>query len=1094
MPPTVLGASAAQLRIARARVWLSERVAGEPVLVVAATVDAANDLVRNAASDQGACFGWYRFTLGQLAERLATPALGKQNLAPIGPLAAEAVAARVVFAMARAGELGRYAAVGEGPGFSRALARALAELRLAQVDAKKLGAAPSELRALLDAYEIELRRAELADRARVFALAAEAARDRKSRDPLIGLPTLLLDVPIENAAERDLVEAIALRSPDLLITMPAGDSTTRTQLKAISGLKFETVDMEGGSLENLQRHLFEEVAPAEQLLDPSVLVLSAPGENRECVEIARRILRLARDGVAFDRMAVLLRSPEEYRPHLEAALGRAGIPAHFARGAVRPDPAGRAFAALLTCAAEGLSAHAFAEYLSLGEVPDADVEGGPPAAPPAADRTGVPDAERVPGAVAEALAEATDPLDEAAQTEDPDAVPVTAGTLRAPRRWEALLVDAAVIGGRERWVRRLDGLERELRLDLEEVEDPGDPTAERVNRDLAHLSSLRLYAMPLIDALEAFPEQATWGEWLDALSALATRALRDPVRVLATLAELAPMAEIGPVDLAEVRLVLSRRLLELVVPPPRTRYGKVFVAPIEAARGLAFDAVFVPGLAEKLFPRQIAEEPILLDRLREAIDCGLEVNAERVARERLALRLAVGAASRRLVLTYPRLDLEKSRPRVPSFYALEALRAAEGKLPGFDELGARAEMAADARVGWPAPEHPEEAIDDAEHDLALLARLLKLDSDEGAGTARYLLTVNPHLGRALRFRARRWLPAWTPADGLIETTRVKLSDGARAALGDHQLDTRSFSPTALQHYATCPYKFFLYAIQRLAPRQEPQAIDELSPLQRGSLVHDVQFELFGQLEKNGLLPVTRENLETAREILDAAIDEVAARYRDTLAPAIERVWEDGVAGVRADLREWLRRTTEDESGFVPWRFELSFGLAHRRARDARSVAEPVPLECGIQLRGSIDLLEGCGDRLRATDHKTGKNRTPANAIIGGGESLQPVLYALAAEKLFPDAKVEGGRLYFCTSAGGFSIRDVPLDEAARRSAATLAGVIDTALSVPFLPAAPSKGACRWCDFRVVCGPYEEVRTARKPRAEIAPLEMLRGLP
>ncbi len=403
-------------------------------------------------------------------------------------------------------------------------------------------------------------------------------------------------------------------------------------------------------------------------------------------------------------------------------------------------------------------------------------------------------------------------------------------------------------------------------------------------------------------------------------------------------------------------------------------------------------------------------------------------------------------------------------------------------------------MAADARVGWPAPEHPEEAIDDAEHDLALLARLLKLDSDEGAGTARYLLTANPHLGRALRFRARRWLPAWTPADGLIETTRVKISDGARTALGDHQLDTRSFSPTALQHYATCPYKFFLYAVHRLAPREVPQAIDELSPLQRGSLVHDVQFELFGQLEKNGLLPVTRENLETAREILDAAVDEVAARYRDTLAPAIERVWEDGVAGVRADLREWLRRTTEDESGFVPWRFELSFGLARRRTRDARSVTEPVPLECGIRLRGSIDLLEGCGDRLRATDHKTGKDRIPAKAIIGGGETLQPVLYALAAEKLFPDAEVEGGRLYFCTSAGGFSIRDVPLDEAARRSAATLAGVIDTALSVPFLPAAPSEGACRWCDFRVVCGPYEEVRTARKPRAEIAPLEMLRDLP
>src|SRR6478752_3810429 len=44
------------------------------------------------------------------------------------------------------------------------------------------------------------------------------------------------------------------------------------------------------------------------------------------------------------------------------------VPVHFARGAVRPDPAGRAFCVLLRCAAEGLSAQRFAEYLSLGQV------------------------------------------------------------------------------------------------------------------------------------------------------------------------------------------------------------------------------------------------------------------------------------------------------------------------------------------------------------------------------------------------------------------------------------------------------------------------------------------------------------------------------------------------------------------------------------------------------------------------------------------------------------------------------------------------------------------------------------------------------
>ena len=44
-----------------------------------------------------------------------------------------------------------------------------------------------------------------------------------------------------------------------------------------------------------------------------------------------------------------------------------------------------------------------------------------------------------------------------------------------------------------------------------------------------------------------------------------------------------------------------------------------------------------------------------------------------------------------------------------------------------------------------------------------------------------------------------------------------------------------------------------------------------------------------------------------------------------------------------------------------------------------------------------------------------------------------MLYALAAERLFADAKVASGRLYYCTAAGGYEERVVPLDGAARRA-------------------------------------------------------------
>jgi hypothetical protein len=123
-------------------------------------------------------------------------------------------------------------------------------------------------------------------------------------------------------------------------------------------------------------------------------------------------------------------------------------------------------------------------------------------------------------------------------------------------------VEAAVIGGRDRWKNRLDGLAHERTLDLNALEDPDSPQRERILRELVDLEALRRFALPLLDALAQLPDDsvsggATWRVWLDALTALATRALRHPDRVLAVLGELAPMAAIGPVSLREVRLALG---------------------------------------------------------------------------------------------------------------------------------------------------------------------------------------------------------------------------------------------------------------------------------------------------------------------------------------------------------------------------------------------------------------------------------------------------------------------------------------------------------------------------------------------------------
>jgi RecB family exonuclease len=1090
-------------RLALARAWLQQHPLDAEILVIAASWEACDELVRADVCANGARFGVVRATLGRVAGWLAAPSLAARGHVPASALSLDAVAARAVHQLVAAGTLRYFTPVAGRPGFPLAVARTLAELRLHGVTPEMLRALPTvgpDLAALAAESARELDAAALADRAAVFAAATAAVSDVPASP--VGVPLLLLDVPIASDGEAALIAALAERAPVVLATAATGDVRTLAFLEHALGVAAVMPSGAGEpvALERLQMHLFEASAPPVTMLDASVTLHSWPGEARECVEIARRIQQEAACGVPFDRMAIFLHAPRDYTAHLEEALRRADIPVFFARGTTRPDPAGRALLALLACAAEGLSARRFAEYLSLAQVPDPDVQRTRAAEP--APFVGSVEAELLPPSVAEQLAEAAIGAQRDAERADPlpldpYAEVVVAGSVPTPWRWEQLLVDAAVIGGKARWEQRLDGLAHELALRRAALAGEDEARIAQLDGVSAQLAHLRSYALPLIARLDGLVgRSAVWGDWLEELRGLATQALRDPTQVLATLAELAPMAPVGPVALDEVQLVLGPRLRSLTVRPPRRRYGAVFVAPAVAARGLTFDVVFVPGLAERLFPRKIVEDPILLDASRVALAAtrsggALVTQADRVAAERLALRLGVGAARERVMISYPRIDMEQGRPRVPSFYALEALRAAEGRLPGFDEIAVRARESGEARLGWPAPEQAEQAIDDAEYDLALLGPLLDADPKATIGTARYLLGANVHLARALRARAHRWWKRWTPADGLVDPDEL-----GRAALAAHQLSARSYSPTALQHFAACPYRFFLQAVHRLKPREEPVAIEVLDPLTRGSLFHEVQFSLLSRLKADGLLPVRPDTVTQARDLVDGILDEVAAAYQDQLAPAIPRVWDDGINGIRADLREWLRRAAEEEGGWVPDRFELAFGLAPRERGDAdpASVTMPIPVVGALQLRGSIDLVERHSrGALRVTDHKTGKARAPEGVVIGGGEILQPVLYALACERLLPEP-VEAGRLYYCTAAGGYEQRVVPLDDRSREAARTVVDVLERALSAGFLPAAPVERACTYCDYRQVCGPWEEVRLKRKPRERLVDLARLREMP
>ena len=163
----------------RAATFLQTHSRYSEIVIIAPTRPAANELALTAF-DQGSQ-GIHALTLRQLAANLAAHPMGRRALAPISRLGIEALAARIVHTAHRANKLPYFSPVALTPGFPRAVARTIAELRLNQVSAADLGPAGApgaDLAHLLDAIragtgtEIPCRLAN-----------ASPTRDRRSAAP-----------------------------------------------------------------------------------------------------------------------------------------------------------------------------------------------------------------------------------------------------------------------------------------------------------------------------------------------------------------------------------------------------------------------------------------------------------------------------------------------------------------------------------------------------------------------------------------------------------------------------------------------------------------------------------------------------------------------------------------------------------------------------------------------------------------------------------------------------------------------------------------------------------------------------------------------
>ena len=144
------------------------------------------------------------------------------------------------------------------------------------------------------------------------------------------------------------------------------------------------------------------------------------------------------------------------------------------------------------------------------------------------------------------------------------------------------------------------GLERELRLRRRSWPMKRRTAPRGLDQDILDLAHLRRVRAAVDQKTGGVACRPTWGEWLARLSELASSALREPEGVIETLWPSSRRCRRSDRSSCSKSSRCWRRgFASWPMPPPRRRYGHVFVGSTDAARGHDFDVVFVPRARRK---------------------------------------------------------------------------------------------------------------------------------------------------------------------------------------------------------------------------------------------------------------------------------------------------------------------------------------------------------------------------------------------------------------------------------------------------------------------------------------------------------------
>ena len=512
-------------------------------------------------------------------------------------------------------------------------------------------------------------------------------------------------------------------------------------------------------------------------------VLSAPTADAELLLVLRQVMARAAAGTPFERMAIVHSGTGPYPTLVPALLRAAGIPSNG--GATRPlssTVAGRVLLGALGLPEQEWARQAVVDWLGTGPLRH---QGRP--------------------------------------------VPTT--------RWDRLSAEAGVTEGSGDWARRLEAHAAVLRADADAAATQDADTRSWRQEDAPAAEGLAGFVEALATQMSSCP--STWSGWAQWASRLlvnlvgGSRALErwpaeEGAAAEAVLAAIAPLAALDAVG-AQWSAGAARSALEseLSTPAPQTtRFGAgVWVAPIGAAGGLTFDALFVVGLNDGSFPPHPVDDVLLPDRVRsEAAPGEVPLRGDATASMRRHFLAALAGAST-VQLSYRRGSVRDGRELRPSRWALDAIATACGRAERLfqsqvDDLPASPlfVVAPSFTAAVAAPGHP---LDLADRDLRDLVAWV----DGGGRLSDHpLCRPDAVLGRGVDMVCGR-RQGFTRYEG-----RVMPQAG---------LVPPVLSASGLERFAQCPRRYFFESVLDVTPRTQRTPPVSTDGGALGSLIHRI---------------------------------------------------------------------------------------------------------------------------------------------------------------------------------------------------------------------------------------------------------------